>query len=383
MQAATWLSSLVRDNLLAVIDVSADIHQERQLSGDIVGIPLFNQLVGFPELLPADTSGMRDRYCELRWKAAKLLEKHGAIGDVRLEEDGHRWESYIRLSVTDAFDTVRTAASAELSQRDEAEPPARHVAAAAAEGLPDNPRSNGPLQLPERVSLRWLAAHVPVGFWFWLAGSYVAVLLFGIKLADLPWVRQLSGTPAKSSAVVSGPLPSAPTETMSREQPLSSMALRILPNVSERASEQVINALRQEYKLRQLDTLEGGRPIGDAPDGTYCFASVVFLDSHGADGRDMLKSPCQRLLNSRHLYYEVFNPSQGQPLVLTFLSATDAASVTRLNGNTQHRVFVAPVPLRDATTLVLIPFSRIITTSERQIQLDSGGEVHGLDILLR
>jgi hypothetical protein len=96
-----WLRELFGDNLLAICDVVTDIRTERQLSGNTLEIPLFQNVIKFEQLLPADSSSLRDRYCELRWKAVKLLEANGALTQVSLVDGGHRWDSVIRATVSE------------------------------------------------------------------------------------------------------------------------------------------------------------------------------------------------------------------------------------------------------------------------------------------
>lgn len=88
---------LHEENLLSLYDVVLDIDQERQLSSDRLSIPLMRTVVRFPALFPGDSIGTRDRYCELRWKAIKFLERLGVINNVRYVEGNHRWFSNVEM----------------------------------------------------------------------------------------------------------------------------------------------------------------------------------------------------------------------------------------------------------------------------------------------
>lgn len=46
-----------------------------------------------------------------------------------------------------------------------------------------------PLASPERVTLRWLIDHVPVIYWLWLAGGFIATFLIGVSAGQYQWVR--------------------------------------------------------------------------------------------------------------------------------------------------------------------------------------------------
>jgi hypothetical protein len=114
-----WLSDLYGDNFLAVCDVLTDIRLERQLTGDTLDIPIFQQLVKYEQLLPADTPGLRDRYCELRWKAARLLEVKGALSNVDEIDSGfHRWDNLIRVTVREPlFSQIAKLLEQEFTER--------------------------------------------------------------------------------------------------------------------------------------------------------------------------------------------------------------------------------------------------------------------------
>jgi hypothetical protein len=111
--AETKLNKLHSENLLAIYDVVLDIEQERQLNPDRIAIPIMRQIIRFTQLMPADSIGLRDKYCESRWKAIKFLEKIGVVHDVNPLEGNHRWETYIELQpdlseFPKFYDTVRT-----------------------------------------------------------------------------------------------------------------------------------------------------------------------------------------------------------------------------------------------------------------------------------
>ena len=86
-----WVSELVGDNLLAVLDVLLDIEKEIQLGSNLT-IPLLQLVVRFPALFPADSIALRDRYCETRWKATQLLKQKGIFSSVEHIRGVHRWK---------------------------------------------------------------------------------------------------------------------------------------------------------------------------------------------------------------------------------------------------------------------------------------------------
>jgi hypothetical protein len=119
-----WLRDLYGENFLAVCDVVTDIRAERQMSGDTLEIPLFQDVVKFEQLMPMDAANFRDRYCDFRWKAAKLLEANGAVTNVSMVESYHRWDNAVRLTIREpAFSQVVQVIEEEYAERTKEEAP--------------------------------------------------------------------------------------------------------------------------------------------------------------------------------------------------------------------------------------------------------------------
>ncbi|HWW17188.1 MAG TPA: nucleotide-binding protein [Candidatus Saccharimonadales bacterium] len=120
------LNELHSDNLLAIYDVLLDIEQERQLNPDLIAIPIMRQIIRFKQLMPADSIGLRDKYCESRWKAVKFLERVGVVHDVNPLEGNHRWETHIELQPNSTeFPKFYEAVQTEYSRRAGAKPAGR------------------------------------------------------------------------------------------------------------------------------------------------------------------------------------------------------------------------------------------------------------------
>jgi predicted nucleotide-binding protein len=101
----SWKFNMVRSkvadrhwkNLLAIYDVLVDIEEARQMDPDRTVFPLLPKIVKFVELMPADSIGLRDNYCESRWRAVKYIERIGVVRNVSPRESNHRWETYVEL----------------------------------------------------------------------------------------------------------------------------------------------------------------------------------------------------------------------------------------------------------------------------------------------
>lgn len=115
--AFDWIKPLSPINFYAVLDVILDIRDALQLK-EIAIIPMLQTIVKFGILMPADSITTRDRYCELRWDAAKLLQKRGIIRELDHEDGPHRWES--RMKITADLEHIQklvAAMEAENSER--------------------------------------------------------------------------------------------------------------------------------------------------------------------------------------------------------------------------------------------------------------------------
>ena len=183
-----WISELDGLNFLALADVVIDIRQESQLTGPDVEIPLYQQVVKFQALLPANTSGLIDRACDLRWKALKLLERQKIISNVVMQPGGHRWESsvYLRLDQR-RLATVFVAINQE----------ARLRAAAHTDNNSPAPTTQEVSEFfsPDTVTLKWLYEKVPVRFWLSAVAILLATFYLGARLSDVSVVRAILRLP--------------------------------------------------------------------------------------------------------------------------------------------------------------------------------------------
>jgi DpnII restriction endonuclease len=100
----SWIANIDAENFLAILDVALDVEKELNISSDPehIAIPIFPMIIRFSRLFPGDTIGMRDRYCELRWKATAFLQKKGVISGFEVLEGGHRWESRLAMKVNES-----------------------------------------------------------------------------------------------------------------------------------------------------------------------------------------------------------------------------------------------------------------------------------------
>jgi len=96
------LEMLVGENLLAVVDISADIFNKLQMTpSNKVIVPLLPSMVRFRELMPGDGINLRDRYCDFRWRALEYLKNNDYIKNFTIIDKYslHRWEYEIEVLI--------------------------------------------------------------------------------------------------------------------------------------------------------------------------------------------------------------------------------------------------------------------------------------------
>lgn len=100
MKQKTGLESIDYINMLRIYDVVLDINEQIQLTNKTtVSIHLLPSLVRFSALFPADTIGMRDKYCETRWDSLKYLKEKGFIDEFKHNSAFHRWDTVVTITL--------------------------------------------------------------------------------------------------------------------------------------------------------------------------------------------------------------------------------------------------------------------------------------------
>jgi hypothetical protein len=100
--AAPSLQRLDDEIFYAILDVALDIETEMLVGSEEIYVGIMRSAIRYPILLGVDSPGTRDRYCELRWKAATFMKSHSCIGSMEFREHGyHRWEGLIEVTVPD------------------------------------------------------------------------------------------------------------------------------------------------------------------------------------------------------------------------------------------------------------------------------------------
>ena len=113
--------------------------------------------------------------------------------------------------------------------------------------------------------------------------------------------------------------------------------------------------LRSEHKLRALENHEEGTGITKLPAGVYGFTYAPATETP---------------LFARKSYhsFEVHKIANGEAHIIAFVIATDAERISAHGDDIDVTVY--PDPYEEATTMVTIPFERVLSSLYKPIRYD-------------
>jgi hypothetical protein len=164
---------------------------------------------------------------------------------------------------------------------------------------------------------------------------------------------------------------------------LDPVSLSVIFDLDEINTKQAIDSIRGENRLRELSYLESGKTISEVPTGTYFYFAGSFLEIDDGDLTKLLNTQdVDRYKESGRRDFEIHN--EGNSIsVVGFLSATDAAEVSMLNGIDKKKITLFPLTYGEANNMTLIPFNRIYKSESRSITLEPGKNASILDLIIR
>ncbi len=112
-------------------------------------------------------------------------------------------------------------------------------------------------------------------------------------------------------------------------------------------TEQAREALRREHGVRLVSAAEEGTAADQAPGGVYGFTSSPALASPLFAAR-------------RYRNFEVHRLPSGAVTLVGFVTASEAAQLTRAEQDQPVTVAVYPDAEGEATTIVSIPYDRVV-----------------------
>lgn len=182
-----WASTLGDDNFLRLYDVVIDITDDLEMS-PVPTIPLYQSMVKFEILLPMDSIGWRDRYCEGRWKAVDLLKTHGVVKHVEVLKGNHRWENRLRIEVDPpAIAAVREEMDQEYQNR---------LKDTMKQATQTPIKQESPIKHDIdsiRVTIPWLIRNVTWSVWACFIGLLITAFAAGVTAGQTTLVKELFG----------------------------------------------------------------------------------------------------------------------------------------------------------------------------------------------
>jgi len=158
----------------------------------------------------------------------------------------------------------------------------------------------------------------------------------------------------------------------------------IILNIIAESLDSVRLELRDASRLRELLPLEDGKSISETPIGTFFFVSSIDMDFSKDEFEDFLNRECiERILEypfSTFSTFEIHYINDRQIYILGFVSVTDAAMISKLNGSDRKKIILSPKPLNGINNLVKLPLNNIIEVDSRRITDNNLDNIYILDV---
>jgi hypothetical protein len=209
-------------------------------------------------------------------------------------------------------------------------------------------------------------------------GAYRTILeiaqLETVSRRDLQELRSQNDSPPSLQTKVGS--------TKRSKKTLLPCSLRTAPNVTPTNVEAVISTIQGELKVRALSAIESGKPISQTPPGTYSYIPGGLLSILPETSTMLLEKQGVQRRYEKSRDYELIKLEPDSIFVIAFAGSSEAANAAVLDGTTPRRLTLFPWPSLEVSTLLVIPFERIMESSSRYIEPDTSGSILVLDVVL-
>lgn len=170
-------------------------------------------------------------------------------------------------------------------------------------------------------------------------------------------------------------------ETLSASESKNTISI-FFRNLTNNDFKRELQRLRNSNSLRPLSTLESGKIIGKTPRGTYFFTFYAFLSIDSGVFEDEIQRYRTRSTPNRYVV-EIHHSTEGKFYLVGFVSKTHAVEISQLSGLNKKKVTFSPIWHPEFSSLVRIPASRILASSDRELDMPEGKLLGVLDIELQ
>ena len=161
---------------------------------------------------------------------------------------------------------------------------------------------------------------------------------------------------------------------------LENFVPKIYTQFEKKNVEGILDEIRKENEVRSLMPIESGRRISNTPPGTYFFMSVWFLTKNENNYGYMLHSINR--FPTRSSYLELHYLQEGQLNILGYINSSHIPNISVLDGVSRKEITISPILDEQFNTLIILPMSRVVTSSGREIEISEKKDISVLDLVV-
>lgn len=165
---------------------------------------------------------------------------------------------------------------------------------------------------------------------------------------------------------------------------LPPITIEVQSGITEMNVQQVLQTLRSKRSLRQLSTFESGKLISELPTGTFFFTLAAWIQDHPFSNiPTIIKYLSASRFKRYHSDIELHFRSDHDIWLVGFTNETDAASISHLTGESDHKILFSPSLWGTMTSLVSVPIDRIQSSRKREIQASPDNRFDVLEVVVK
>ena len=166
-------------------------------------------------------------------------------------------------------------------------------------------------------------------------------------------------------------------------EPLEQISLQIIPSIQEKDSIKILQQIRSKNEVRPLISIESGKNISSTPTGTYFYVFIVYLRIHEGRYKYFLDNCSINRFPSHSSYFELHYLKNSDLYLIGYINNSDIPKISILNGETNKEIMIYPEFYDRFNTIALIPLSRVIELSYREIEVTEEKDIDILDMIIR